>query len=141
MKFQLFAILSALEIQLLLVSAFAILAAALAAIGLFGVVAYLVARRTREIGIRIALGALPGQILRDVVREGALLAGIGIAVGVVAATALTRLLGGLVYGVEVLDPLTFVGVTALLAAVALVATYLPARRAARVDPLIALRHE
>ncbi|HYX22125.1 MAG TPA: FtsX-like permease family protein, partial [Thermoanaerobaculia bacterium] len=126
---------------LLLVGVFAGAALLLAAVGIYGVVAFSVARRTPEIGIRMALGAERADVLRLVVGEGARLAAIGLAAGVVASVAVTRLVSSLLFGVSATDPATFAGVAALLAAAALGASYLPARRAARLDPSIALRRE
>ncbi|MHB8640240.1 MAG: ABC transporter permease, partial [Candidatus Acidiferrales bacterium] len=119
----------------------ALLAALLAALGLYGVLAYVVARRTRELGIRMALGAQQRDVLRLVLGEGARLALIGVACGVVVALALTHLMRSLLFGVSVTDPLTFIGVSLLLTLVALLACYIPARRAMRTDPMIALRYE
>jgi ABC-type antimicrobial peptide transport system permease subunit len=124
-----------------LLSSFAAVALLLAAIGIYGVIAYSVGQRTREFGIRISLGARRLDVLRLVVRQGLLLAAAGIAVGLAGAFALTRLLSSLLYGVNATDPLTFAAVTGLLAAVAVAASFLPAWRATRVDPVIALRCE
>jgi putative ABC transport system permease protein len=122
-----------------LLTAFAVLAVALAAVGLAAVIGYAVTERTHEIGIRMALGARDVNVLGLVVTQGMRAAVAGVALGVLGALAATRLLSTMLYGVEPRDPVTFVGVTALLLLVALVATWLPARRATRVDPIIALR--
>jgi predicted permease len=124
-----------------LLTAFAGLAIVLASVGLYGVIAYLVAQRTHEIGVRMALGARSRDVLRMVLGHGLRLVVIGVVLGLAGALALTRFLTGQLYGVRPTDPLTFVAVTVLLALVALAATWLPARRAARVDPMIALRNE
>ena len=124
---------------LVLVGIFGSAALVLATLGVYSVISYLVTQRRQEIGVRIALGAQRGDVLSLVLRQGGSLALIGIALGGVGALFLTRLLSGLVYGVSTTDPLAFGGVVALLAAVALLASWLPARRAARVDPMDVLR--
>jgi putative ABC transport system permease protein len=122
-----------------LLGLFGALALILASIGIYGVLAYSVAQRTSEIGLRMALGAQPHQVLRLVLKQGMLLALIGAAVGILVALPVARLASGLLYGVSATDPLTYVAITLLLMGVALLACYLPARRATRIDPLIALR--
>jgi predicted permease len=124
-----------------LLASFGFLALLLAAIGLYGVMSYAVSRRTREIGIRMALGAGTGNVLRLVLKEGLLLVGGGVAAGLIVAAAATRLLASFLYGVSPLDATTFAAIPLVLALVALLASYLPARRAAKVDPMIALRYE
>jgi len=119
----------------------AILAMALAAMGLSGVIAYSVLRRTREIGVRLALGARPQDVLRLVVKQGMTLAIVGVAFGLIASVALTRLMKTLLFGVTATDPLTLVAVAISLMSVALLASWIPARRAAKVDPMAALRRE
>jgi putative ABC transport system permease protein len=125
----------------LLLGIFAAVALVLAAIGIFGVMSYAVVQRTREIGIRIALGAAPGAVLQMVIRRALLLAAGGVVVGLGGSLVVTRVLESLLYGVSTTDPATFLTVAALLTTVAMLAAYLPARRATRVDPMIALRSE
>jgi putative ABC transport system permease protein len=125
----------------LVLSAFAALALGLAAIGIYGVMSYSVARRNRDIGVRVALGAQSRDILRMILGEGLALTAVGLVAGVAASLALSQMLAGLLFGVTATDPLTFAGAAAMLTLVALVASYLPARRAARVDPLVAIRCE
>jgi predicted lysophospholipase L1 biosynthesis ABC-type transport system permease subunit len=124
-----------------LLSVFAALATLLAAVGIYGVMAYLVGRRTREIGIRVALGAARGTIVRGVLREAMVQSAVGIGLGALGAAALTRLLRAQLFGLEPNDPATFAAVAAILGLVALAASGIPAARAARVDPTVALQSE
>ncbi len=127
--------------SMILLGSFAALALVLASVGIYGVISYLVGQRTHEIGIRMALGAQRKDVLRLVLGEGARMAFLGIGIGIAAALGLTRLMSKMLYGVSATDPLTFAGVAAILVFVALAAGYIPARRAMRVDPMAALRHE
>lgn len=129
------------QLDAVLLAIFATLALVLAGVGIYGVMSYAVGRQTHEIGIRMALGARNSNILRMVLGDGLRLIVVGLAVGLLGALALTRLLSGLLYGVEPADPVTFVAVSLLLASVALLACYVPAKRATKVDPMVALRHE
>ncbi len=126
---------------MLLLASFGLLAVLLACIGMYGVISYSVVQRTQEIGVRMALGAPQGAVFGMVVRQGASLAGLGILIGLATAFGLTRLMATFLYGIRPADPITFAGVSMLLATVAVLACYLPARRATQVDPLIALRYE
>jgi putative ABC transport system permease protein len=126
---------------MLLLGAFAGLALLLAVVGIYSVMSYSVSRRTNEIGIRVALGASRGDVLLLVARQAMLLALIGSAIGIAGALSLSRLMASQLYGVQPTDPITFISVAALLMIVSLAASYLPARRAMRVEPMAALRYE
>jgi len=124
-----------------MLGAFATFAVLLAAVGLYGVMSYLVTQSTRDIGVRVALGALPGDIVRLVVRQGMELLAVGLLAGLVGAAALTRVMASLLFGISTIDAATFSAVPVLLAAVAFAATLIPAVRATTVDPIVALRDE
>jgi putative ABC transport system permease protein len=127
--------------SMLLLALFALIALALAAVGLYGVISYTVSQRTREIGIRMALGAEPRDILRLVVGQGFRMTALGVIIGLVTALGVTRLLANLLFEVRPFDAASFAGLPLVLAAIALLASWIPARRAARVDPLVSLRNE
>jgi ABC-type antimicrobial peptide transport system permease subunit len=124
-----------------LIGVFAVVAAVMAVGGIYGIMSYSVSRRTQEMGIRLALGARTGDIIRHVLTQGGRLIGIGLGIGLIGALVMGRLMAGLLFGVSPMDPRALFGVIALLLAVTLLACYLPARRAARIDPMVALRCE
>jgi putative ABC transport system permease protein len=127
--------------SMILLGSFAALALVLASIGIYGAISYIVTRRTQEIGIRMALGAKPDDVLRMVLLDGARLAGAGIVLGLIVALALTRLMSNMLYGVSATDPATFAAISISLLMVAVAACYVPASRAMHVDPVVALRND
>jgi ABC-type antimicrobial peptide transport system permease subunit len=133
--------LSTQRFSMILLAVFAAVALILASIGIYGVISYLVGQRTHEIGVRIALGARRWDVLNLILSQGAKLTLIGVLIGVAASLGLTKLMARMLYGVSASDPFTFIGVAILLSLVALVACYIPTRRAMRVDPMVALRCE
>ncbi len=129
------------RLNMVLLGIFAGLALALAAVGIYGVISYSVTQRTHEIGVRMALGAQRGDVVRLILSHGLRLALVGLAIGIAGALASTRALSRMLFGVSTTDPMIFAGLSLLLIAVAAVASYVPARRAMRVDPMVALRYE
>jgi putative ABC transport system permease protein len=127
--------------SMILLGIFAALALALSCVGIYGVISYLAGQRTHEIGIRVALGAQRKDVLRLILGHAAKMALLGVVVGIAAALALTRLMAKLLFGVSAYDPATFLAVACLLILVVMAASYIPARRAMRVDPMVALRYE
>ena len=133
--------LAARRFTMILLGVFAAIALMLACIGIYGVISYVAGQRTHEIGIRLALGAQRSDVLKLVLGQGARLALIGVVIGMAASAGLTRLMTAMLFGVSAVDPLTFAGVAVMLTLVAIAACYLPARRAMRTDPIVALRYE
>jgi predicted permease len=132
---------AATRFALSLLALFAVMALALASVGIYGVIAYGVSQRTREIGVRLAMGATPNRILQSILGQGAMLTAAGLGLGLLGAVGLSRFLASFLYGVTATDPMTFAGIPLLLAVVALAACYLPARRASKLEPTRALREE
>jgi putative ABC transport system permease protein len=133
--------LAARHFSMILLGIFAALALLLSSVGIYGVISYLVGQRTQEIGIRVALGARRWDVLHLVLSHSVKMAILGVFIGLAASLALTRLMAKMLYGVSATDPVTFLAVAILLTTVALAASYIPARRALRVDPIVALRYE
>lgn len=129
------------RLSMSLLVVFSVLAGVLAAGGIYGVMGYIVAGRTHEIGIRMAMGAQQAEVLRMILGDGAKLTAMGIGIGLGVALALTRVLSSLLFGVSAADPVTFAAISLVLACVAMLASYIPARRAARIDPMEALRYD
>jgi putative ABC transport system permease protein len=129
------------RLNLTLLSIFAGIALVLAVVGIYGVMSYSVTQRTHEIGIRMAIGAQPADVFRMVLSQGMMLAAIGVAIGLISAFLLTRLMRTMLFGIEPTDPVTFASIAILLSAVALIACYIPGRRATKVDPVVSLRYE
>jgi putative ABC transport system permease protein len=127
--------------SMLLLAIFAGLALVLAAVGIYGVMSYSVAQQTREIGIRIALGAKRTDVLKMTVKAGLKMVAIGLGIGLAAAVVLTRVMASLLFGISATDPITFISISLVLLAVALLASYIPALRATKVDPMVALRYQ
>lgn len=133
--------LAAQRFAMMLLGVFAALATVLASVGIYGVISYIASQRTHEIGIRMALGAMKGDVLRMMLSQAGGMVGLGVGIGLVLGLGLTRLMSSLLFGVSAHDPLTFSCVALLLILVALAACYVPARRAAKLDPMVALRYE
>jgi ABC-type antimicrobial peptide transport system permease subunit len=127
--------------SLIMLGIAAAVALILGSIGIYGVISYIVSQRTRELGVRLALGAEASDVRSMVLKQGLVLSGVGVVIGLGSAIGLTRLMGALLYGVDPVDPVTFATVAVSLAAVALLASYIPARRASKVDPVVAIRFE